>query len=133
MACGARSRLNASSTSNELRRFGPCRFTVPTYILLRFTLDSGRLYSSRPLVSGRRLSRARIMAIIIEFFGGYHDGGQLSSDSRDEQEATLSRRLYFRATREGTIGKQIQNRYRCLTIDDALGVSDLSGPVICFL
>ncbi len=48
------------------------------------------------------------MAIIIEFVGGCHDGGRMSSDSRDEQEATLTRRLYFRATREGTIGKQFK-------------------------
>ena len=48
------------------------------------------------------------MAIIIEFVGGNHDGGRMSSDSRDEQEATLTRRLYFRATREGTIGQQFK-------------------------
>jgi hypothetical protein len=48
------------------------------------------------------------MAIIIEFVGGCHDGGRMSSDSQDEQEATLTRRLFFRATREGTIGKQFK-------------------------
>ncbi len=48
------------------------------------------------------------MAIIIEFLGGYHDGGQLSSESGDEQEATLTRRLYFRSTGGGTIGKQFR-------------------------
>jgi hypothetical protein len=59
-------------------------------------------------MSGRGLNRAQIMAIIIEFVGGCHDGARMSSDSRDEQEATLTRRLYFRATREGTIGKQFK-------------------------
>jgi hypothetical protein len=59
-------------------------------------------------MSGHGVSGAQTMAIIIEFVGGCHDGGRMSSDSRDEQEATLTRRLYFRATREGTIGKQFK-------------------------
>jgi hypothetical protein len=61
------------------------------------------------------------MAIIIEFVGGYHDGGQLSSDSRDAQEATLTRRLYFRATRQGTIGKQFR------IVSDAAGEFQSTG------
>jgi hypothetical protein len=84
------------------------RFIAPTFRLFRMALHPGRLYWSRPEMSKRGLSRARTMAIIIEFVGGYHDGGRMSSDSRDEQEATLTRRLYFRATHEGTIGKQFK-------------------------
>ena len=48
------------------------------------------------------------MAIIIEFVGGSQDGGQLSSDALREQEATLTRRLYYRSTRKGTVGQQFR-------------------------
>jgi hypothetical protein len=48
------------------------------------------------------------VAISFGFVGGCHDGGRMPSDSKDQQEATLTRRLYFRATGEGTIGKQFK-------------------------
>jgi hypothetical protein len=59
-------------------------------------------------MSGRELGQARLTAIIIEFVGGSQDGGQLSSDARNEQEATLTRRLYYRSTRKGTVGQQFR-------------------------
>jgi len=44
------------------------------------------------------------MAIIIEFIGGFRDGGRFSSASEDPDDAWFAKSMYFRS-REGEIGR----------------------------
>jgi hypothetical protein len=44
------------------------------------------------------------MAIIVEFVGGFRDGGRFSSDSDDPGDAWFAKSMYFRS-HEGEIGR----------------------------